>query len=83
LTDARRRNIHPREPLPGDSRLQEEIKFCRVCALVVNTRSRQGETLYHRAKALLQRGFSLAADDAINDPSRLLERVANVIAEGP
>jgi hypothetical protein len=63
------------------SRLQEEIKSRRVCALVVNTRSRQGETLYHRAKALLLRhGFSLGADCAVSDPSRLLETVANVIA---
>src|SRR6185437_5216445 len=52
-------------------------------ALVVNTHSRQGATLFVEAqRALRERGFALSETRAVRQPRRLREVVRKLVADG-
>ncbi len=68
---------------PEKTALENAIKSERRAVLVVNTRSRRGQRLYHSAKELLAaKGIILDAAYPVKDPARLPEIVAEAVAEG-
>ena len=65
------------------SELAERIRTERRAALVVNTKSRRGQSTYREAKRLLEeRGIALTAAYPVRDPSRFGEIVAQCVEEG-
>ncbi|GAA0806961.1 diacylglycerol/lipid kinase family protein [Spirilliplanes yamanashiensis] len=65
-------------------RLSEDIRRDRRAALVVNTGSRRGRRLYAGARArLLAAGFTLLADERVDRPGELEDRLAAAVAAGP
>lgn len=63
--------------------LAERIRTDGRAALVVNTKSRRGQSMYREAKRLLEeRGIALKAAFPVRDPSRFPEIVAQCVEEG-
>lgn len=68
---------------PEKTALENAIKSQRHAVLIVNTRSRRGQKLYHRAKDMLAaKGMILDAAYPVKDPARLPEIVGEAVAEG-
>lgn len=67
----------------GKDGLAAEIRRERKAALVVNTRARQGQAKFDKAKTLLEaNGIALSSAFAVKDPDRLPEIVDNLIERG-
>ncbi len=63
--------------------ITQKVKSERKAALVVNTRARQGQTLYKDAITLLEaQGFTLVEKHPVSKPARLADAVKGCIARG-
>lgn len=68
---------------PQKAALENAIKSGRRAILVVNTRSRRGQRLYAKAKALLtEKGMILEAAYPVRDPARLPEIISEAVTQG-
>ncbi len=71
------------EPENDSERLERLIKSRRRLALVVNTHSRRGASLYSRAKALLaEKGVTVDPSYPVRDASRLRQIVKDIVEQG-
>jgi len=73
----------PIDSLERKRSLEAAIRTRREAVLVVNSRSRRGRQLYHRAKRLLrERGIALALTYPVRNPARIPEIVRDAIGKG-